>query len=531
MPPPAMPFDSLPDSLLGRILWLAGASEGASLTLVSRRWRDCFFAEPSLWRTFLLSGGPEAAGAAPLAAQHAVLQRVAGFVQRLEVAFNASEAMSRQGREEQPALSIFLDAIPAGQLQQLHLSVLQLQPGVLQRAVQRFPHLLELELTGATLPAGTPAMLRQLRQLRCLRIQAFQHPEGVAEAAAQCGDLAYLQLRSLLMPLPPLQALSRLTRLRRLILKEEVFEAASLERFASPEVAGASFHACSFELERDGKLTVEGAASCNAFTIHGLWPEYADGSWLQFCDSDFKRCSSCHGCRTPEQTDPASSADHAASGGRLQVAPQRRLPRRLRSAVSEDSASLQWRDEPSQQQRECEWPSFKGSDEHFWVYEYSKHGTCADAIPDRDAFAAVALSLREEYDLDGAFAQAGIEPSDTRTYTAAELERAVRGAYGTTPLLVCSYQSRQRRWLLQEVRLCIGLDLKARDCPEGVLADHACEGHARCGDHVLLPVGTAEVPDECSQFIPSWGPGPEEQPAQAVRLETSDAGGSEHDEE
>lgn len=62
--------------------------------------------------------------------------------------------------------------------------------------------------------------------------------------------------------------------------------------------------------------------------------------------------------------------------------------------------------------------------------------------------------------MQGAFAQAGIEPSDTRTYSALELERAVRAAHGITPLLVCSYQARRRRWLLQEVRLCVGLDLK-----------------------------------------------------------------------
>lgn len=62
----------------------------------------------------------------------------------------------------------------------------------------------------------------------------------------------------------------------------------------------------------------------------------------------------------------------------------------------------------------------------------------------------------------GAFAQAGIDPSDIRTYAAAQLERAVRGAYGVTPLLVCSYLSRRRRWLLQEVRLCVGVDLQVR---------------------------------------------------------------------
>lgn len=186
-----------------------------------------------------------------------------------------------------------------------------------------------------------------------------------------------------------------------------------------------------------------------------------------------------------------------------------------------------WRQPSPQQQQECEWPSFKGPDEHFWVYEYNKHGTCAADIAGRDAVAAAALGLRKEYDLDGAFAQAGIEPSDTRTYSALELERAVRAAHGITPLLVCSYQARRRRWLLQEVRLCVGLDLKARDCPEGVLADHACEGHARCGDHVMLPLGTAEVPDECSEYIPSWGPPPGRPAPKVVRLEegVADSGG------
>lgn len=119
---------------------------------------------------------------------------------------------------------------------------------------------------------------------------------------------------------------------------------------------------------------------------------------------------------------------------------------------------------------------------------------------------------------------------------------------------------------------------QARDCPEGVLADHACEGHARCGDHVMLPLGTAEVghlccsgadtpapprqrppnpslpepsqhnwpassfpssvasraacgltpppvcalpcwqvPDECSEYIPSWGPPPGRPAPKAVR--------------
>ncbi|KAL4446734.1 hypothetical protein ABPG77_007978 [Micractinium sp. CCAP 211/92] len=258
----------------------------------------------------------------------------------------------------------------------------------------------------------------------------------------------------------------------------------------------------------------------NAFTIHGLWPEYANGSWPQFCDSDFKICSSCHGCRTPGQAAFAGGTGQAVlvPTGRLEVASLRRQPRQGQDAIAVDAASLMRQKASAQQQQECEWPSFKGSDEHFWVYEYTKHGTCADAIPNREAFAAAALGLREAYDLDGAFAQAGIDPSDTRTYAAAQLERAVRGAYGVTPLLVCSYLSRRRRWLLQEVRLCVGVDLQARDCPEGVLADHACESHARCGDHIMLPVGTAEVPDECSEFIPSWGPGPEGRPDHAAGI-------------
>ncbi|KAL4425410.1 hypothetical protein ABPG75_009426 [Micractinium tetrahymenae] len=241
-----MSFDSLPDALLGRILGLAGASEGfpptstdaSPLTLVSRRWRDCVFAEPSLWRTFRLAAGPQGAGAAPLAAKHAVLQRVAGFVQRLEVSASAAQGRAGwhlQGGDGLPVLSTFLDLLPAGQLAELQVDELQLQPGTVQQ-VLRFPQLQQLELAGATLPPGTGGTVRQLHELRFLRIMALQQPDGIADAAAQCGHLTCLDLQSLLMPLLELQPLSRLTCLRRLTLREEAREFTGLQQFASPEV-------------------------------------------------------------------------------------------------------------------------------------------------------------------------------------------------------------------------------------------------------------------------------------------------------
>lgn len=95
----------------------------------------------------------------------------------------------------------------------------------------------------------------------------------------------------------------------------------------------------------------------SAFTIHGLWPEYSNGGWPEFC---------------PE------AAAGAAGGG------EGALP-----AAADQGAALR-----------CEWPSFAGSDDSFWDHEWTKHGTCSERVTGpRPAFFETVLALNQRYDL------------------------------------------------------------------------------------------------------------------------------------
>ncbi len=58
----------------------------------------------------------------------------------------------------------------------------------------------------------------------------------------------------------------------------------------------------------------------SAFTLHGVWPQYANGGWPEFCHHN--------------STEP---------------------PRTLPSML-------------------CEWPSYMGTDAQFWEHEWTRHG-------------------------------------------------------------------------------------------------------------------------------------------------------------
>ena len=91
--------------------------------------------------------------------------------------------------------------------------------------------------------------------------------------------------------------------------------------------------------------------SCRTdFTIHGLWPDYNDGSYPSFC--------------TNTKFNPSKVDDL--------------LP-----------------------ELETEWPTFaaRGGDA-FWKHEYEKHGTCATAtFPDEHQYFRGVLDLDVQYNL------------------------------------------------------------------------------------------------------------------------------------
>ena len=86
------------------------------------------------------------------------------------------------------------------------------------------------------------------------------------------------------------------------------------------------------------------------FTIHGLWPDYDDGSYPSFCSST--------------RFNP--------------------------SMVSDLLPDLK-----------AEWPTYAArGGATFWKHEYEKHGTCATAtFPDEHEYFAGVLALNQQYNL------------------------------------------------------------------------------------------------------------------------------------
>ncbi|KAL4422885.1 hypothetical protein ABPG75_009082 [Micractinium tetrahymenae] len=318
MAPQQASIAALPDPLLGTILGLVGASEGASLTLVNKRFHRLFYSEPTLWRALTLAPGPAPVVAAWLASKHALLRRVAGLVSQLTVldhevddesagadATVGAWQLAGEGPGALP-LAAFFDLLPRPEaLRTLALGCNSpLDAAALHQAL-RFPRLQDLSLTAIMLPHETPSILARLpvAHLRRLTCRSLFLPEGIVEAIAQqLTGLTSLDLRSFTALPGDLQALTRLVSLRQLTLWEKNDggdfaeddrqdmcppEPASLPALESFEyscgqrrlqLAGMLLLRCSFEQETTsqpscpgrGKLELAGAGGPAAPTLHQL---------------------------------------------------------------------------------------------------------------------------------------------------------------------------------------------------------------------------------------------------------------------
>ncbi|CAM6081751.1 unnamed protein product [Calypogeia fissa] len=160
------------------------------------------------------------------------------------------------------------------------------------------------------------------------------------------------------------------------------------------------------------------------FGIHGLWPNYNDGSYPQSCGS--------------ESYDPQDVTD-------------------LLAEMDDDWGSLA-----------C--PS--SDSENFWNHEWSKHGTCS-GMNEHDYFQA-ALNLYTTYDITGALANAGIKP-DGRQYKVEDIQNAISNALdGHLPGIECNKDDKSSKQLYQ-VYICVSTDGSTLiDCP--VFPSNECKG-------------------------------------------------------
>lgn len=179
-----------------------------------------------------------------------------------------------------------------------------------------------------------------------------------------------------------------------------------------------------------------------AFTLHGLWPQYNNGGWPQYCD--------CY-----------------------DVFSTNNLAKSTRSSMA------------------CNWVSYKGSDSSFWDHQWEKHGTCStDVLPSQEKYFNKTLELDEKYDIGTALSNAEIDPQTDNSVKKSDIVEALTAAFGVAPTLKC----RKNRNILVEIWLCFNKDYTVRSCP-GKTAS------STCGDWLYFESGD-EIPDSCLQYLP-----------------------------
>lgn len=156
-----------------------------------------------------------------------------------------------------------------------------------------------------------------------------------------------------------------------------------------------------------------GSFKCTApwtyFTLHGLWPENADGTYPSSCTND--------------PWDPS-----------------------LVSSITQDLEKY--------------WVSLAGPSNTFWSHEWEKHGTCAAPVLTGEfTFMNSTLGLRNKYDITPALAKAGILPSASNGFSLATFQSAVTKAFGFPVLPSCDAKG-----AITGVTVCISKDLKAQSC-------------------------------------------------------------------
>nr|XP_010939795.1 extracellular ribonuclease LE-like [Elaeis guineensis] len=153
------------------------------------------------------------------------------------------------------------------------------------------------------------------------------------------------------------------------------------------------------------------------FGIHGLWPNYNDGSY-------------------PSNCDPDNSYDE--------------------SKIKDLITAMQ-----------AEWPTLAcPSDDgsKFWSHEWEKHGTCSESILDEHSYFEAALDLKKQVDLLQILKSAGINPDDG-SYSVRSISRAIKDATGFTPGIECNVDESGNTQLYQ-VYICV--DTNGKDlieCP------------------------------------------------------------------
>ncbi|CAM9002058.1 unnamed protein product [Rhodiola kirilowii] len=168
------------------------------------------------------------------------------------------------------------------------------------------------------------------------------------------------------------------------------------------------------------------------FSIHGLWPNFKDGSY-------------------PSNCDPDSPFDE--------------------SKVTDLISSMR-----------KNWPTLacpSGDGIKFWTHEWEKHGTCSESILDQHSYFQSTLALKTKSNILQSLISTGIKPDDG-FYSLADIKDAIKQGTGFEPFIECNNDSSGNSQLYQ-VYLCVdttGADLI--ECPTFP--------RGRCGSEIQFPI-------------------------------------------
>ncbi|KAF3482878.1 ribonuclease T2-like protein [Arthroderma uncinatum] len=190
----------------------------------------------------------------------------------------------------------------------------------------------------------------------------------------------------------------------------------------------------------------------DSWTIHGLWPDNCDGTYEQFCDMG---------------REYTNITDILKAQNRNDVL---------------DYMNMYFKD-------------YKGNDESFWEHEWNKHGTCMstfepscymDYMPQEevgDYFAKI-VELFKGLNTYKALADAGITPSNDKTYDLSAMEAAIKASFGMEITLNCRNGALNEAWYFYNVR-----------------------GSAQTGEYIpTLPGGTPSTcPKTGIKYVPKSG--------------------------
>ncbi|XP_050237200.1 ribonuclease 1 [Mercurialis annua] len=167
------------------------------------------------------------------------------------------------------------------------------------------------------------------------------------------------------------------------------------------------------------------------FGIHGLWPNYKDGSYPSNCDS----------------SNPFD-----------------------RTKITDLASSMQ-----------KNWPTLacpSGDGMTFWSHEWDKHGTCSESILDQHGYFKTTLDLKKQVNLLQALQSAGIQPNGD-TYSLSSIKSTIQQSIGYNPWIECNTDESGNSQLYQ-IYLCV-------DTSASNLIECPVFPHGKCASEIVFP--------------------------------------------